>query len=286
MPVGHFTESQLLVQEAVSELVLAGYKDKSILGTVLTDYSYLVDENHLDKIILPRLGKFDDLVEPTIVGCNITDVCQNLSIDKSELTANLKAYLCWEFSREFDKKNFPKDKIIERALEAGYKKATKDLITAISTNIVVGNTFDGTGGAGGTGDLLDAVYQAEAHLVDSGVQHNQANSFILGDSAFIRRLRQLKAVTQCCGEFVNPIGDVIGAVAGFTVVQVPSNYFAIPNQALVVNKESGGWALFDSIYKKLAETSVLCDKYAWLQTYGINIYGSEYVAAINYAIIP
>lgn len=280
MPVGHFstTESDVILQSAVAEIVSVGYQDKAIIGTVLNNYSDLVDANHRDVIIIPRIGNFDDLVEPTIAGCEITDPCQKLDLSGVELSPEYKAYLCWEFERAFARKNFPKEVVIEKALVAGYKKATVDLVAEITALIGGSNTFDGTVA---TGDLLDAVYQAEGHLVDAGLEHNQMNSFIIGTSAMIRRLRQLKAVTSCCGEFVNPINDIVGAVAGFTFIQVPASVLPA-NQGLVINKASGGWALFDSQYQQLAKDSLLCDKYAWLQEYGIELFGAEYVAAINY----
>lgn len=276
MPVGHFEKTDLILPEVVAEILTSGVQEQTILGAVLSDYTSLVDMNHKDKVVVPFIGKFDPLTTPANDNC-VPTVCQKLDFTQVEILSKLQVNFCWEMKEAFFRKDFAKDQIIKQAILAGHRKANLDLYTEIGANIVVGNTFDGTIA---TGDLLNAIYSAENWLYDSGVEHNASNSFLIGDGAFKSRLQQLKVLTSCCGEFVNPIKDIVAGVAGFSFIQVPTGVLPA-NTAYAINKSSGGFAMFMSKMAQLPQTDLLCYKYQMIQDYGIKIFGSEYVAKIS-----
>ena len=106
-----------------------------------------------------------------------------------QLKRKLQIDTCVEMKRTFKKSGFAKDEIMSQVL-IKLRKNNQDLLAEIALNIVPSNTFDGTT------DLMNAIYKAENHLFDAGLDHSQSKSFLIGTGDLKVALQNLKALVH------------------------------------------------------------------------------------------
>lgn len=274
MPVGHFEESDIKTPSQIGSVITEGVQHETLLGLLLTDYTSEIDENGNGIYEIPFAGEADDLTTPPNDDCGVNN-CQKIDFTLLPLKRKLQIDTCVEMKRTFKKSGFAKDEIMSQVFNKIKKKNNQDLLAEIVLNIAPSNTFDGTT------DLMNAIYKAENHLFDAGLDHSQSKSFLIGTGDLKVALQNLKSFGACCGEFVNPIKDIVGAVANFSYIQVPTGL--VPSgTAYVVNKGSGAFGIWETVMTELAMTDAKCTKYQMLQYYGVKIFGDKYVAKINY----